>query len=238
MLVKPVFSRKLVIIYALVCVCALFADSALTEWRMELPESVQQYALAITEIGNSDWMFVSSLMGFAVLGIALKKTRTEAANKHVRLLLQVVLLFFLAILLSGIAVQIIKFLIGRPRPMVFEELGAYGFAPFSGGHFNSFPSGHSTTLGAAAMFVALWYPRQVWLILGIGLALSLSRFFSGWHYPADVLVGFAHGVFWTGLVARKMVARGYFLDARGQLVLGNPADLRRSRKTPDAEGAE
>ena len=52
----------------------------------------------------------------------------------------------------------------------------------------SFPSGHAAmAFGGAVGLLAIW-PRQRWL-LGLAVAMALSRIYVGVHYPLDVIVG-------------------------------------------------
>lgn len=74
------------------------------------------------------------------------------------------------------------------------------------GRYDAFPSGHIYITALLALFFGRWYPRRrlLWiLILGI---VSLSTLFTGQHYIADVLGGFAvaysgyhFGLWWMDL---------------------------------------
>lgn len=68
------------------------------------------------------------------------------------------------------------------------------------GEYDSFPSGHATSVMVLATFLAILFPRSriVWYILGIGCAFARVRFRR--HHPADVIVGGAMGWFAVYLI--------------------------------------
>ncbi|MGW6455309.1 phosphatase PAP2 family protein [Streptomyces sp. NPDC055078] len=57
----------------------------------------------------------------------------------------------------------------------------------------SFPSNHAAIAGAAALALALAWPRIALLTVPMALLMAFSRVFVGVHYPHDVLVGLAVG---------------------------------------------
>src|SRR5260370_932634 len=71
-------------------------------------------------------------------------------------------LLFSAVAVSGITVDLLKVIVGRPRPKLFFSAGNYEFSwiGLSADHW-SFPSGHAAT--AAALATALWclWPQPV-----------------------------------------------------------------------------
>ncbi|TMJ56595.1 MAG: phosphatase PAP2 family protein [Alphaproteobacteria bacterium] len=112
-------------------------------------------------------------------------------------------LLFAAVAGSGILVDLLKVIVGRPRPKLLFSAGAYEFSwiGLSADHW-SFPSGHAAT--AAALATALWclWPQPV-LFYAIGAALvAASRVVMGAHYLSDVVMGGFTGV----LVTRALAA--------------------------------
>jgi undecaprenyl-diphosphatase len=104
---------------------------------------------------------------------------------------------------SIVLYDIVKPLVGRPRPHVGHLVStATGFA---------FPSGHATQTTAVAFtlaFVAAGrtpsWPRKVgvWAAAAAAsLTIGFSRVYLGVHWPTDVLGGFALGALWAAMCA-------------------------------------
>uniref|UniRef100_UPI000A5B4511 phosphatase PAP2 family protein n=1 Tax=Streptomyces aureocirculatus TaxID=67275 RepID=UPI000A5B4511 len=66
----------------------------------------------------------------------------------------------------------------------------------------SFPSNHSTIAGAAALGLALAWPRIAALTLPMAVLMAFSRVFVGVHYPHDVAVGLVLGAVVVFLAVR------------------------------------
>jgi undecaprenyl-diphosphatase len=99
-----------------------------------------------------------------------------------------------SVLSASIVVHILKYAIGRARPPLYGQYGILGFRPFDGDFlFQSFPSAHSTHVGALFMALALLFPRLRLLFLSLGLWLGVTRIIIGVHYPSDVATGLALG---------------------------------------------
>ncbi|MET8689431.1 phosphatase PAP2 family protein [Streptomyces sp. NPDC004732] len=74
----------------------------------------------------------------------------------------------------------------------------------------SFPSNHSAIAGAAAVGLALAWPRIAALTVPMAVLMAFSRVFVGVHYPHDVAVGLVFGaviVFLLVRVTTRPVAR-------------------------------
>ncbi len=97
-----------------------------------------------------------------------------------------------SVLLSALLVNILKYLINRPRPFI-----VYPFLEkMVGGGSPSFPSGHTSDAFALATSLSLawprWYiiiPSYLWATL-----VGYSRMSLGVHYPSDVLAGAIIGI--------------------------------------------
>jgi undecaprenyl-diphosphatase len=84
-------------------------------------------------------------------------------------------------------------------------------APYA---YASFPSGHATTAFAAAVLLALWYPRWAPIFAGLAALVGLSRIVLGSHFPSDVLAGALLG----SLIA--LAVHGRFQAARRSDAVG------------------
>ncbi|MDN3640549.1 phosphatase PAP2 family protein [Simiduia curdlanivorans] len=127
---------------------------------------------------------------------------------------------FLAALLAGIFVQAPKFLFDAARPPAVLDLQTFSIVG-KGIKAHSFPSGHSASAVLAATVVALFCQR-LWLsliVLGVGFAAALSRIAVGVHWPADVLVGSAIGLFIGVFIVRLIGYERVQIPRWGQALL-------------------
>lgn len=96
-----------------------------------------------------------------------------------------------AVAAAGLLSQVVKNLLCRGRPNA-PEAGIFfvEFPCFPATYqVASFPSGHATTAFAAAVLLAIWYPRGSGVFLGLAALVALSRVVLGSHFPSDVLTG-------------------------------------------------
>ena len=96
---------------------------------------------------------------------------------------------------AALAVNVLKDFFDRARPPVADPtLDPVGVVPASA----SFPSGHTATAFAAAVAVALIYPRLGRPLLALAAVVGVSRVYLGMHYAlvvaAGMLLGIAVGV--------------------------------------------
>lgn len=129
-------------------------------------------------------------------------------------------------LFSGILSQIIKHLVHAPRPHAIISNAEYPYfiegVTMSG--MNSFPSGHTTSVFALAVLLALnTTDKRISLIYLITAVITgYSRIYLGQHFLADVTTGALIGtlsalaVYWY-LRQVKIEFRGVNNDARVQM---------------------
>jgi undecaprenyl-diphosphatase len=100
----------------------------------------------------------------------------------------------LAAAVGGLAVFAIKIAVDRPRPPIgLAALGVAVHVPDGVPPDSSFPSGHAQTAFAAAVYLALLFPRGAAAFLALAALVGLSRVALGVHYPSDVIAGAALG---------------------------------------------
>jgi lipid A 4'-phosphatase len=115
---------------------------------------------------------------------------------------------FAAVAASGIAVDLLKVVIGRTRPTLLFSGGTYDFNGFGLRADDwSFPSGHAAT--AAAVATALWclWPRPLYLYVAAAALVALSRVWTSAHYLSDVIAGAAIAVAVTRAIAYWLAPR-------------------------------
>ena len=149
---------------------------------------------ALSWLGNSAWMFNTLLVWALGAAILAQSAATQETRRNAQLLLKLAIILFAAILISGICVQLLKHLIGRGRPVIFEEFGAFLFKPLAFDmKLNSFPSGHATSIGAVTMTAAMFLPKFRIVLAGLALIVGAGRIADGAHYLSDVLAGLTLG---------------------------------------------
>lgn len=213
------FDRLVLLGMAVVAALSLFDAAAIRHARAD--DGLLFSAMrAITDIGQSHWYLVPAALLF--FGAAFVDWRKAGFRGRRRL----VLLFgqagfaFAAVALSGLLANVVKIVVGRARPSLFEAVGPHHFEPFSVGYaYASFPSGHATTVGAVTALLCLWLPRYAWLWLAVGVFLAATRVAATAHYLSDIAGGFFFGLAFTVLAARFLARRGVaFRFAHGKVL--------------------
>ncbi len=121
---------------------------------------------------------------------------------------------FMSVGMAGIITDVMKLLVGRPRPSVFLEQGDKALHWFaSSSLFQSFPSGHASTFTAVAMAFGLIYPRYLWRLLVAGVVLSLLRTVSLQHFLSDAIAGMGLGVLAAWWMSHYFMSRETNRDA-------------------------
>ena len=177
------------------------------------PRDVRETSIFLSHFGLSGYMLASSA-ALAVGAIAVQR-RVETARRALkaRILAERAIFFFVAIATSGIVCQVIKHLLGRARPRFLSQFGAYHFAgPSFRSGIDSFPSGHTTTVFAAAVVFSLFKPSWKVGFFALAVSIGIVRILAGAHYPSDVLAGAALGSAVASFLARSFRNRGLLFD--------------------------
>jgi membrane-associated phospholipid phosphatase len=101
--------------------------------------------------------------------------------------------------IAALLANVLKHLIGRPRPK-FVHSGDWQMSLSLASGLDSFPSGHTTASFAVATVLAKRFPLIGPLCLGIALFVGISRVLRGSHFPTDVMGGAVIGIL-SGFVA-------------------------------------
>jgi len=163
------------------------------------PQWLEEVGRDMTALGG---VAVLSLVTLGVAGFLLSTRKFHA------------MWFVLFATFSGLFLStVLKWIIDRDRPAVFEHRSHV--------YTQSFPSGHSMlsavvylTLGSMLTRLVPGYRAKLYL-LGVALFLSflvgISRVYMGVHWPTDVLAGWTAGLVWAiicWLAARALQRRG------------------------------
>ncbi|NMC55860.1 MAG: phosphatase PAP2 family protein [Eubacteriaceae bacterium] len=92
------------------------------------------------------------------------------------------------IVLNQFVVQTIKRIVNRPRPYTVIKQ-ASSVKPLKCKY--SFPSGHTNTAFSIAFVLSHVFPVLSIVYFTLAGLVGISRIYLGYHYPTDVLVGFA-----------------------------------------------
>ena len=99
-----------------------------------------------------------------------------------------------SLLISIILTLLLKYLIGRQRPVFFEALNISGFYPFTfDWAFNSMPSGHTSSSFSVLFVLSFFYKKLIIFIL-LAILIGISRVCFGAHFPSDIILGAFIGV--------------------------------------------
>jgi undecaprenyl-diphosphatase len=189
-------------------------DEASVGWAAGLQGWARGFFTTATRFGKSDWYLVPTGAIVLIL-LAGDWTRTDrrlaAAWTEFGSL---VAYAFIAIAGAGLTTDLIKWALGRSRPMLLSSDGVFHLAPISFGYAHaSLPSGHATTVAAFVVVVGLVSRRWAIVATLFAAIVAVSRVAVGAHYPSDVIAGifvggaYAYGLAWamarTGFAFRR-----------------------------------
>ncbi|KZL21786.1 phosphatidylglycerophosphatase B [Pseudovibrio axinellae] len=215
------FQNIAALLLALCGIAMVFLDHSSPIWARQLPVAYHNIFEGITDIGKSDWiLFPTGLWILAMTFGDWQRLRFRRKMILSSMTLYGAFLFFV-VAVSGLLAILLKWNIGRARPILFDEKGPMAFDLFAWqAKFSSLPSGHSTTAGALIVALALLAPRYRWLFLVAGSWVAMSRIIVGAHYPSDVIAGLVVGGAFSYLCARWMARRrlGFKYARDGKIV--------------------
>jgi len=110
---------------------------------------------------------------------------------------------FWGLISAGIAVHILKHLIGRARPRITYDLAFIG--PTWKRGYDSFPSGHTTVVFCLAYILSQYFPKYRLGFYLFAVAGGLGRLVGLSHFPSDVLAGAILGIVVAQLLPNKFL---------------------------------
>ncbi len=163
---------------------------ALAEVRSQRPEFEAALA-SLTHLGGGVTLIGAATLG--ALALLLRKQFREC------------LFLILSTVGARFMIELVKFVVERPRP-AFDEHPVYTT------NF-SFPSGHAgnsmATFLALAWFLSPPEQRKPMMVVGVcaSLVIGMTRPVLGVHWPSDIIAGWAFGALWVWLMV-KISERG------------------------------
>lgn len=198
-------------------------DAPLAVYVRHSRNGLVRFMAAITDIGLSQWYLIPAGLLFLAIALIDWEARDRLGRSRLAYLFGQAGYAFLAVAVSGIIGNVIKLLVGRARPRFFEQYGTLSFHPFKPGYdFGSFPSGHSTTVGAMAVVLMLWFPRWRLPIALVAVFLVFTRVAARAHYPSDVVAGLFVGGLYALFLARSLAVRGIVFRIVGDRLMPRP----------------
>ena len=191
----------------------------------------------VTEFGKDTYVLL--LLAGALFAVAIISGALRGAARSLLLGFATRLQFlFLAVLVSVLAGEVIKWTVGRGRPFVGGKADPFNFAPFAGTEaYASFPSGHAVTAFALAFAVSAVWPRARIAMIVYAILIALSRLLLLAHHPSDVVAGALVGVVGAMFVRYWFAARrlGFAIGPDGAIVpLAGPSLGRLKRVAREA----
>jgi membrane-associated phospholipid phosphatase len=174
----------------------------------------------LTDFGKDE--YVLAMLGVLLIAVALAAPALRGIQRSLLLGLGTRLQFlFLAVAVSNLVTEVLKYSVGRGRPFVGGDANAFHFSHFAGNPaYYSFPSGHATTAFALAFAVsALWPSARVAMAVYAAI-IAATRLVLLAHHPSDVVAGALIGIIGAMFVRYWFAARrlGFAIQLDGSIV--------------------
>ncbi len=149
---------------------------------------LKEFFIEITKLGSSSWYFSITIIGFVIFYInnKLKIIKTKSTKN----LSNFFICSFVYILTVGIITQIIKHVVGRPRPNHADFEDVFSFKYFTlESNFHSFPSGHSSTIFIVCFILVSVLPKLKYFFYFLASIVAFSRVIVSAHFFTDIVAG-------------------------------------------------
>ena len=234
---------------SLLAIGFLLIDPFMLERAQALSPAARAFFRCITDIGRSHWMLIppAAIIAWAIV---LRHRHVGVRNTAgYGLIISTAGFVFVSIAGAGLVASLLKNILGRARPKLFDTVGHFDFQFFAfKSDYVSIPSGHATAIFAFATVVAIFWPRGRLLLYTLAAWIALSRVFIGVHYFTDAVLGAILGIVFPYLVRDRFAARRWLFDygakggyrlrgPRTQSWLGWPGPVRRSQDLAARQGS-
>lgn len=149
---------------------------------------LKKFFTNITELGNSFWYFSIIIISLIILytNRRLNVYEIKYYNEKTNLFISA----FVYLVINGLVTQIIKHIVGRPRPnhTDFESGVEFNFFTLES-EFHSFPSGHSSTIFMICLILCKLLPKIKYFLYLFAFIIALSRVVVNAHFFTDIIAG-------------------------------------------------
>ena len=210
--------KKILFIFIVAIFLSFFIDTKLTLFFYGFNEPFKSFFHTATKFGDSLYYLLIIMFFFLVLRT---KKKISPIFKN---LYDLNIFVFYNIAISGIITQILKHLIGRPRPKImFLEDETFGLNFFTfNSDFHSFPSGHASTIFSIVFVFYFLFPGIKKYLISVGIFIALTRVVIGAHYLSDIIAGCAISYF-------------VFIYLRNNFLVKNKLFLNKKRIIPNTQ---
>jgi undecaprenyl-diphosphatase len=198
----------------------LWLDIPISNAVRRLPLWIISAFDTLTDFGKSGWILFPTGLTLLTLALLIPRSLPRLQRLVVVSLALRIAFVFAAVAIPGLFVTIIKRLIGRARPFVEPDGGAFVLAPFGWqADYASIPSGHGTTAFAAAVAIGAVWPRTLPLVWLYAVLIAASRVVVTAHYPSDLVASAFFGILGALLVRHTFAVRrlGFVVDPKGKV---------------------
>ena len=209
--------EKRVSIYLLICALFfLLFDYSIASFFDSLNYQTKSLFGTLTHFGDSLYFFISTILIWALVKIIKSK------NQITNTISEISLFIFLNILLSGIVTQILKHIIGRPRPVLFNgfDLKSLDIIHFDS-KWHSFPSGHSATIFAFIFSMILLFPKIKNILITIAIIIASTRVIVGAHFISDIFGGVLVAYLSSIFVSKKLASKKILFTTEDEKLVPN-----------------
>lgn len=172
-----------------------FLDMPVFLYMRNINPHVLDFFRTITDFGLSGWILVPAALVTGIAYYVRRKVFSPTLKIALADIGMISSLVFVVISTTGLTAALLKQIIGRARPKLYDTLGSYDIDLFAFAHAQaSFPSGHTTTIFAFAIVVSFYMPKLKVYMLSLASWVALSRVVTGAHYLSDIGAGALLGI--------------------------------------------
>ena len=209
--------EKKVSIYLLIgALFFLLFDYSIASFFHSLNYQTKSLFGTLTHFGDSLYFFVPTILTWVLVKIIKSK------NQIINTISEISLFIFLNILLSGIVTQILKHIIGRPRPVLFNGFEQQSLSIISfDSKWHSFPSGHTATIFAFIFCMVLLFPKIKNILITVAIIIASTRVIVGAHFISDIFGGVLVAYLSSIFISKNLSSKKILFTAEGEKLIPN-----------------